>query len=217
MIRQLARQVKARQAFRFKFVDEFDDIQQDGRKIQITHLRQGIISRPDRFKIETTGDVANRTIFKDRKTVTVLDRDENIYAQIADPGTIDQTLDTLMDRYHTAVPSADLFYEDPGKSLLEQMTSSEYVGLSTVEGIPCHHLSFTGPAFDWQVWIKAGDTPALRKLAIDYKTQLGRPQYVLRVLSVESLSSVDDTEFHFSAPTGAERVEMQPASGAETP
>ena len=217
MVQQLARQAKARHAFRFKFVDEFDDVQQDGRKIQITHLRQGIISRPDRFKIETTGDVANRTIFKDGKTVTLWDRDEKIYAQIPDPGSIDQALDTLMDRYHTAVPSADLFYEDPGKSLLGQITSSEYVGLSTVEGTPCHHLAFSGTDFDWQVWIKAGDAPALRKLVIDYKNLAGRPQYVLRVLSVEPLSTVDGAEFHFSAPAGAELVEMQPASRTENP
>ncbi|MCE5231245.1 DUF2092 domain-containing protein [bacterium] len=216
IIRELASRGKALHAFRFKFADEFDDVRPDGRRIQMTHVRQGVVSRPGLLKIESTGDVADRTIYKDGKTVTIWDRDENIYAQIPDPGTIDQALDTLMVRYHTAVPAADFFYEDPGKSFLEQMTSSEYVGMSEIDGTACHHLAFTGGDFDWQIWVDAGDAPVLRKIAIDYKTLAGRPQYVLRVLSVEPLSAVDAAEFKFKAPTGAERVEIQPASSEET-
>src|SRR5690606_12464882 len=112
-----------RGAVKFRLIDEFDDIQSDGRRIQLTHLREGVISHPDRLRIESTGDVANRTIVNDGERVTVWDRDENIYAQIPDPGSIDQTLDTLMELYQVTVPGADLFYKDPGQSLLAQTNS----------------------------------------------------------------------------------------------
>ena len=217
MIQQLSRKAAERKNFRFKFVDEFDDVQAGGEKIQITHIRQGVVSRPNRIKLETTGDVANRTIVNDGKTVTLWDRDENIYTQLASPGTIDQTFDTLMDRYHTAVPAADLFYEDPGKTFLDQMVTSKYAGLSSVDGIECHHLAFTGTKFDWQVWIEADDTPALRKLVIDYKSLPGRPQYELRVLEMEPLMTVNATEFELKIPAGAEKVDIQPASQTENP
>jgi hypothetical protein len=215
MILDLTRHAKERRIFRFEFEDTFDDVRPDGPKVQLTHVRQGVVSRPNMFRIETTGDVANRVIVKNDKTVTLWDRDENVYAQVAESGSIDDALDMLMARYQVAVPAADLFYEDPAQSFMEQMRTAEYVGLSEADGIACHHLLFTGETFDWQVWIEAGDRPALRKLAIDYKMLPGRPQYMLRIISVETLTSVEPGEFDFEAPADAEKIEMLPVPEAE--
>jgi hypothetical protein len=46
----------------------------------------------------------------------LLGKDANLYAQVEAPGTIEQLVDALRDKYHRPVPAADLLMSDPYKS-----------------------------------------------------------------------------------------------------
>ena len=45
----------------------------------------------------------SRPVF-DGKTLTLLNKDANLYAEAAVPGTIDQLIDTLRENYHRPLP-----------------------------------------------------------------------------------------------------------------
>jgi hypothetical protein len=167
--------------------------------------------RPNKLKIETTGDVTSRTLWKDGKTLTVLERDKNVYAQIPDPGTIIQAVDLLQEKFNMSVPAADLLSADVYKTMTEGCEAINYVGLGYVGEEKCHHLAFTRDNIDWQMWITVGDKPSPRKMVITYKHLPGQPQYTMQLQKVEYGPKINDAVFAAQIPKGADKIEFQPA------
>jgi hypothetical protein len=194
----------------FQLTDTIDDVESDGRKIQYAHTRKITVIRPNKLRIETTGDLTNRILWKDGELITVLDLDTNAYAQLKDPGTIEQAVAMLEEEYGMGLPAADLLVEDVRKSLIEGAEAIDYIGLGLVGEERCHHLAFRQGLIDWQVWIATGDVPALRKMVITYKQQSGQPQYTMQVLSVGDASKIAENAFTAVIPEGAEKIEFHP-------
>ena len=128
VLRQLSDHNKQVTAGVFRVSDTIDVVQPDGRKLQFAHIREMTVERPDKLKVETTGDVANRTLWLDGKTLTVLDRDKNVYAQLPDPGTIEQAIDMLQVKYNMSLPGADLLSTDVYKTMTDGCDAINYVG-----------------------------------------------------------------------------------------
>ena len=169
------------------------------------------VVRPDKLKIETTGDITSRTLWKDGKTLTVLERDKNVYAQIPDPGTINQAIDLLQEKFNMSLPASDLMSTDVYKTMTEGCQKIDYVGLGYVGEEKCHHLAFTRDNIDWQMWITVGDKPSPRKMVITYKHLPGQPQYTMQLLKIEYDPKVNDSVFACQIPKGADKIEFQPA------
>ncbi len=166
--------------------------------------------RPDRLLVRSVGDVRNRTLWKDGETVTLLDRDENVYVQIDDPGTIDQMMDLLLSRYGVSTPLADLLSSDLQAVLTRDVETGEVVGQGYVGERRFHHLAFTQAEIDWQVWLGDGEGPPLGKFVITYKNLPGEPQYTARLSEFYALPTVAEAVFHPHLPPGAERVDLHP-------
>ncbi len=210
VLRQLSERNQQVKAAVFRLTDSIDDVQTDGRKLQYSHIRELTVARPDRLKAETTGDVTHRTLWKDGKTLTVLDRDKNVYAQLPDPGTIDQAIDLLQEKYGMSMPAADLLSADVYKTMTAGCTAIQYIGLSGAGEEQCHHLAFTGDTVDWQMWITAGDKPVARKMVITYKRLPGEPQYTMQLLKLEVVDRISDAVFTCEIPKDADKIEIRP-------
>lgn len=212
VLRQLSEQNKKIQSIVFRLSDTIDDVQADGRKLQFAHVRVLTVVRPNKLKVETFGDVTNRTLWKDGKTLTVLDKDKNVYAQLPDPGTIEQAIDMLQEKYNMSLPAADLLTSDVYKALTGNCREVNYIGIGYVGEEKCHHLAFQGDSIDWQMWIDAGDKPSTRKMVITYKKLPGQPQYTLQLLKIEAAGQIKDSVFECEIPKDAEKIEFQPAN-----
>jgi hypothetical protein len=130
------------------------------------------VRRPDRFRAESVGDTENRLLVYDGRTITLMDRNKNFYATITAPPDIDAALEHAIQAYNLRAPLADLFYTKSYEYLTEDVISGFYMGLSKVQGDPCHHLAFREKDIDWQIWIENSPTPVPRKFLItDKKTQ----------------------------------------------
>jgi len=140
----------------------------------------------------------------------VYDRAQNVYARVPIPGSIDNAIDALSDKYDVSVPLADLLYSDPYAVLTEGVTYSRYLGLHRAAGVLCHHLVFAQPTIEWQIWIDAGEQPLVRQLAISYVREPGEPQYLATLSKWKLSPPIPENIFHFEPPEGATRVE--PAS-----
>ncbi len=92
---------------------------------------------------------------------------------------------------------------------MEGVTYGRYLGLHQAAGVACHHLAFSQPTIEWQIWIDAGDKPLPRKLVISYVQEPGEPQYsaVIRRWNLES--KVPEGLFTFEAPEGARRIDAK--------
>lgn len=215
VLHQLSEHMKKIPAAIFRVTDTIDDVQADGQKLQFAHIRELTVVRPNKLRVETTGDVTNRTVWKDGKTLTVLDRDKNIYAQIQDPGTIDQALEMLQEKYGMSMPGADLLSADVYKTLTEGCSAINYIGIGLVGEEKCHHLAFTRENIDWQLWVSLGENPAPRKMVITYKQVPGEPQYTQQLLKVEDASKINDSMFTCEIPKDAEKIDFQPVATPE--
>ena len=78
----------------------------------------------------------------DGKALTLLGKNANLYAQIEAPGTIDQLVDVLQNKYHRPVPAADLLMADPYEELMPHVTDAKDLGSGITHGVECDHLAF---------------------------------------------------------------------------
>jgi hypothetical protein len=195
--------------FALEAEETFDEIPDGQLRRQLTNVRRVAVERPNHVAADATGDTLNRASWYDGRTVTVLDKEHNVYATIEAPGTIDATFDKLTDEYGVVLPLADLLYSDPYAVLMAGVTYGRYLGIHQAAGVDCHHLAFSQETIEWQIWIDAGDKPLPRKLVISYVQEPGEPQYsaTIRRWNLDARAPVG--LFTFEAPEGAQKIDAQ--------
>ncbi len=201
----LARQPR----FALEAEESFDEIPDGQPRMELTNLRRIAVERPNLVAADATGDTLNRASWYDGKTVTVLDKEHNVFATIQAPATIDATFDLLEDEYGVSLPLVDLLYADPYAVLTEAVTYGRYLGIHQAAGVPCHHLVFSQATIEWQIWIDAGDQPLLRKLVITYVHEPGEPQYSATIKRWSLDPKFPDDLFTFEAPEGAQKIDAK--------
>ncbi|RKY21819.1 MAG: hypothetical protein DRQ55_03015 [Planctomycetota bacterium] len=193
----------------FTVVDSVDEVLPTLQKLQFTHRRKITISRPSLLHVETEGDKAHRSLWKDGETITLADHDHQVYSTLDDPGSIDDMMDMLWNDYGISTPLADIISSDPYAVFMEGALTGTYVGIGFVKDEPCHHLAIQRDKLDFQIWIGERDE-RLKKLVITYWQQRGEPQFTLWVEKVEAPSRFSATEFKARLPDSYEPIDLQP-------
>jgi hypothetical protein len=200
--------VNARQ-FSFRARDMMDEVTDSGMKIQLGSTKRIAVRRPDRITAQLVGDGLNERIWYDGRTLSIHDRDENVYAVLEVPDNIDQMIDYVARTFGVVMPLADLLFSDLQESTLRDVWFGFYVGRHDVLGVPCHHLAFRQNAVDWQIWIEDSDKPLPRKLVITYKSLPGQPEFIAFLDEWNLSPELPDEIFVFTPPTGATKIDMQ--------
>ena len=195
--------------FALEAEETFDEIPDGQLRRQLTNVRRIAVERPNRLAADATGDTLNRASWYDGRTVTVLDKEHNVYATLEAAGTIDATLDKLQDEYGVVLPLVDLLYSDPYAVLMEGVTYGRYLGIHQAAGVACHHLAFSQDTIEWQIWIDAGEKPLPRKLVISYVQEPGEPQYSATIRRFTREAKVPEGLFTFEAPEGAQKIDAK--------
>lgn len=195
--------------FALEAEESFDEIPDGQPKMELTNLRRIAVERPNRVAADATGDTLNRATWYDGKSVTVLDKEHNVYATIEAAATIDATLDKLEDEYGVSLPLIDILYADPYAVLTAAVTYGRYLGIHQAAGVPCHHLVFSQETIEWQIWIDASDQPLPRKLVINYVREPGEPQYTATIKRWNLDPKFPEELFTFEAPDGAQRIDAK--------
>ena len=130
----------------------------------------------------------------------------NLYAQVEVPGTIDQLVDVLREKYHRPVPAADLLMSDPYKELMPLVTDSKDLGSGVIYGIECDHLAFRTKEVDWQIWIAQGARPYPCRYVITSTKVTGWPQYTLDIWAWKTGTEVASDSFNLVIPAGAKQL-----------
>jgi hypothetical protein len=195
-------------SFALEAEEVYDEVPEHVPRTQLTNRRHVALRRPDRMVGDASGDAFNRSFWYDGSTLSVVDREQNTYATVPVPPTIDGALDAVFERTGMVIPLADFIYEDVYARLMESVQRGVYLGIHDVGAVPCHHLSFEQATIDWQIWIDAGDAPLPRKLVIAYKTEDEVPQYAVTIGKWNLNVDVPEELFRFEPPEGAERIEF---------
>jgi hypothetical protein len=196
-------------AGRFVVRDTSDEILDSGQKVQVESTRSVAVRAPDRMAVDFTADGVTRRMVYDGKTVTVFEKDQDLYAQQAMPPTLPAALDELASKYGIALPAAELLRPGLMDRLEPQMRSAEYIGPETVDGDNCQLVTFSLDWADVQIWIQDGDKALPRRAVIAYKKIPSTPKYVMSFNDWD-LSTPPDSAFELELPSDATRIEMTP-------
>lgn len=212
VLRQMSDYLGSLQQFTFRADNTADIVLSSGQKLQIAAAVDVSVRRPDRFHVTRKGDNVDQELFYDGKTLTLFGKELNVYATLDAQATIEETLNMAMEKVGLIAPAADLVYQNAYETLMEDVDSGFYVGLSTVDGVECHHLAFRGGEVDWQIWIENDDTPLPRKYLITSKWISAQPQFSAQLSNWNLEAKISDEVFKFTAPDGAEKIQFLPRS-----
>jgi hypothetical protein len=101
-LKRMSDLLKNAKSFTFTYRTVHEQVAQTGQIVDFFHLSQVALTRPNKLRLDVTGDVRNTILRYDGKVVTLFDPTQSFFAQIEAPATIDETLALLMDKFQTS-------------------------------------------------------------------------------------------------------------------
>jgi hypothetical protein len=159
ILQKMCEFLKSQQQFSYKAEVADDEVYYGGKKLQYEIDLETFVRRPDLLRVNAEGDLIDKQFFFDGKTITLYDKDHNVYGVLEVPPNIESALAKASKNFGVRVALTDLASPDLWELLNKRIKTSLYVGQSKIRGVLCHHLSFDGDKVQLQVWIEAGINP----------------------------------------------------------
>jgi len=210
LLRAMSGHMQSLTAFSVMETSLVDRVFPNGQKVAFFHKTAIKAQRPDKLRAEAVGDDVSGTFVLNGPTFQVYDAKTKAYVAMDVPPRLDAALEQAMTRLNLVGPMIDFLAADPYKSMMEKVLEVVYVGQSTVDGKPCHHLAFRQLTQDFELWIDAGKTPWPLRLAITDKTRHGDPRVLVEYRDWKPTSGFAGKTFDFSPPTDAVRTKVAP-------
>ena len=215
VLKQATDYLKSAKTLALQAVIEYEVFLGSGHKIQLERRADIVLERPNKLRAEVEGDVPNRQLFYDGKSVTIYNVDHNAYTMLEAPTTIDAMVDFLYEEFDVSMPLVDLIVSDPYANYEANATFSRYLGVREFNGESCHHVLLSNAEIDYQLWILDGPDPLLRKVVIDYVNEPGVPQFSARFGDWSRETQTTSSVFEFSPPDDADEIDIIPLAAAE--
>src|SRR5499433_2207318 len=206
LLKAMSDYLAAQKALSFDYDSNLELISTQQQKIALASSGKVTLNRPDKLHATRTGGFANVEMVFDGKALTLLGKNTNLYTQVDAPGTIDQLVDVLRDKYHRPVPAADLLMSDPYKELMPEVNDVKDLGAGVIRVIECDHLAFRTKEVDWQIWIAQGARPYPCRYVITSKKVTGWPQYTLDTWGWKTGAEVASDAFKLAIPADAKQL-----------
>lgn len=194
-------------AFSVTLRSAYDAIQEDGQYLEFGERRHILLQRPDQLRVETVrSDGEHNLLLFDGEKITGFKADDNIFAQVEKPGTIDETLIYLVRDLQFKLPLARMLHTGFAQQLEKMITAVSYVEENVLFGVVTDHLAVRAENIDMQLWVAQGDEPLPRRIVITYMNAPGQPQFRgdFTDWSIEPKVAADS--FTFTPPADAEKV-----------
>lgn len=163
------------------------------------------VDRPSKLRVDTIGDMRNRSNYLNDGTFTMMDHEFGYYAQLQTPKTIDGMLDLIFEVYGIKAPLAQLVYSDMNKRF--KFKKSKNFGTVMVDGTECNYVAFSDDMAEVHIWIETGDKPLVKTYSIFDKTVEGRP-VLSTSITWQDLPNITDNDFIFTAPNDAVEISV---------
>jgi len=196
----------AQQAISFDYDVSLELVSTQQQKVALASSGTATLERPDKIRVTRRGGFANVEMVFDGKTMTLLGKNTNLYTQVEAPGTIDQLVDVLRDKYHRPLPAADLLMSNPYHELMPEVTEVKDLGSGLIHGVECDHLAFRTKDVDWQIWIAQGARPYPCRYVITSKKVTGFPEYTLDISAWKTGAEVGSDSFKLAIPADAKKL-----------
>jgi len=187
----------------------YDAIQADGQRIEFGERRRILLQRPDRFRVEAERSDGDRgVILFDGRVITAFRVEDNVYARVEKPGTVDDAIVYMVRDLQMTLPMARMFLTGFPQELESQITMIRYVEKNFLFDVPTDHLAVRSAEVDLQLWVAQGDQPLPRRVVLTYKNAPGRPQFRADLSDWDLSPKLAADSFVFTPPVGAEQIPL---------
>jgi hypothetical protein len=100
LLKAMSDYLGAQKTISFEYDTNLDIVTTQQQKIGLASSGTLTLERPDKLHATRASGFANVEMVFDGKTLTLLGKNANLYAQVEAPGTIDHLVDELRDKYH---------------------------------------------------------------------------------------------------------------------
>lgn len=214
LVKSMTDYVGAQTSISFDMETDLEIVTAQGQRLSLASSGAIDLSRPDKIRAERKGGFADVEAVYDGKTLSLLGKNLNLYAQIPLAGDLDHLIDQLRDKYARPLPAADLLKSDAFAQITTGAKDFAYLGPGVILGQMCDHVAMRNDDVDLQLWIAQGDKPYPCRYTITSHTIPGQPQYSVEIWNWKSSTGASSGDFAFTPPAGAQAVE--PAKLADT-
>jgi hypothetical protein len=207
LLRQMSEKLTQAKEFSFKVDRKLDAALVEGQNLPENTQIEISVSRPGKFLAKSESQDNIRQLVFDGENLSVYDQTMKLYATVPAPGTIDELVTKINEKYGFTPPLAEFILSDPYQALSPRIKSKAYKGKETVDGVECRHLSLGGEVADSELWIGVADLLP-RKLVATFKDREGAPQLQADFSDWNLDDTLDDKFFTFVPPQDADKVEM---------
>jgi hypothetical protein len=213
LLKAMSDYLAAQKALSFEYDATLEVVTKEEQKLALVSSGAVTLSRPDKILVTRAGGFADVEMFFDGKTLTILGKNLNIYAQQDIPGTLNHLVDELRFKHNRPLPAADLLLTDSYDALMHDVVDVKDLGSGVVGGVECDYLAFRTEEVDWQIWIAQGERPYPCRYTITTKLLAGEPQYTIQFRNWKTGDEVAATDFSFKNPTDAKKVDLKNLEG----
>ncbi|TBY54333.1 DUF2092 domain-containing protein [Rhizobium leguminosarum bv. viciae] len=208
LVKTMSDYLAAEKAISFSYDTNLEVVTVDHQKLLLASSGKIEMGRPDKLRVTRFGGFANVEITFDGKTLSLLGKNANLYAQVEVPGTVDHLIDELRDKLHRPVPGADLLLPDAYAELMRDVVDVKDLGSGVIGGVECDHLAFRAKELDWQIWIAQGEHPYPCRYVITASQVDQGPQYSIQISDWKTGTDVVANDFGFKNTTNAKKVDL---------
>jgi len=209
LLKAMSDYLAAQKTISMDFDSTFEVVSKDHQKLQLATSGTVELSRPDKIHTTRKSGFSDTEMIFDGKTVTILGKGQNAYVQADAPGTVDNLIDQLRDKFHRQLPGADLLQADVYDTLMADVTDIKDLGSGVINGQECDHLAFRAKDTDWQIWIAQGKNPYPCRYVITSKGVDQAPQFTMEIRDWKAGGSPAASDFTFTPPAGAKKLDAK--------
>ncbi len=209
LLKAMSDYLAAQDAIAMSYDSIFEVVSDQHQKFQIATSGTVELRRPDKIRTTRKSGFSDTEMVYDGKTLSFLGKGQNAYVQTEAPGTIDNLIDQLRDKFNRQLPGADLLQSGVFDELMTDVTDVKDLGSGVIGGVECDHLAFRAKDTDWQIWIAQGKDPYPCRYVITSKGVDQAPQFTLEVREWRTGAGAGASGFSFTPPAGARRMKVE--------
>jgi len=215
ILKAMSNYMAAQESLSFEFDAILEVVTHDEQKLALASSGTATLKRPNKIHVTRSGGFADIEFSFDGKTLTLLGKGQNLYAQMEVPGTIDHLVDELQNTHNRPLPAADLLLSNSYDELMRDVVDIKDLGSGVIDGVECDYLAFRNKEVDWQIWIAHGDRPYPYRYVITSKHLSSGPQYTIQTRNWKTGGEVAAIDFHFKNSTKAEKIDLKDLRDAD--
>ena len=213
LLKAMSDYLTAQKAISFSYDANLQVVTNSDQKLGLASSGTVSLSRPDKVRTTRSGGFVDVETVFDGKTLTLLGKNANKYTQVEIPGTVDQLVDELKDKYGLPLPAADLLMTNSYDELMEGVYDSKDLGSGVINGAECDSLAFRKDDVDFQIWVAHGEQTYPCRLVITSTQVGGGPEYSVQVRDWKTGDAVAADDYAFKAPADAEKIDVKDLQG----